>query len=319
MNEEIRYREVTPKELQVLQRDAGTVVLDVLPPDRFERCRIPGAVNACVYQVVFSELVAVAAPDKDATVVVCGAAGESGRDEAALDAAGKLERLGYADVRVLPGGVRAWVDAGLPPEGSAPETLEDFGAPSLPPDGEYPVLPEESVVRWLGRNANNEHVGSVSLADGMLRVRGGRLAGNVVVDMRSLKNENLTDPDLRAMLLAHLASDDFFWTERFPEAVFELAGDVVPDSTYAAQPNVDLRGKFSLRGMTRELVVPATVAALGSDRLAIEAHFDLDRTLWGAKYGSGRLYRFLGMHLVYDKVGIQLRLVAGAPAPKDGS
>jgi len=34
----------------------------------------------------------------------------------------------------------------------------------------------------------------------------------------------------------------------------------------------------------------------------------VDRTRWGASYGSGKLYHRLGMHLVDDHVTIEARL-----------
>ena len=42
----------------------------------------------------------------------------------------------------------------------------------------------------------------------------------------------------------------------------------------------------------------------------IESHFDIDRTRWGITYGSARFFERLGMHLVFDLISIQLRIVA---------
>jgi hypothetical protein len=64
-----------------------------------------------------------------------------------------------------------------------------------------------------------------------------------------------------------------------------------------------------MRGVTEELGFPAVVAAKG-DALALDAHFDLDRTCWNVNYGSGKLYDDLGMHLVNDDVSLQVRLIA---------
>ena len=44
----------------------------------------------------------------------------------------------------------------------------------------------------------------------------------------------------------------------------------------------------------------------------IEAHFDIDRTRWGVIYGSTRFFEHLGMHLVFDFISVQLRLVASS-------
>lgn len=39
------------------------------------------------------------------------------------------------------------------------------------------------------------------------------------------------------------------------------------------------------------------------------AHFEFNRTRWGVIYGSSRFFRHLGMHLVFDLISLQLRIV----------
>ena len=41
----------------------------------------------------------------------------------------------------------------------------------------------------------------------------------------------------------------------------------------------------------------------------MEAHFDLDRTQWNVIYGSSRFFEHLGMHMVFDQISIELRLI----------
>jgi len=57
-------------------------------------------------------------------------------------------------------------------------------------------------------------------------------------------------------------------------------------------------------------VFEAVIENLADGALAAEAHFDLDRTRWGVIYGSGRFFEHLGMHLVYDPISVQVRIVA---------
>ena len=46
-------------------------------------------------------------------------------------------------------------------------------------------------------------------------------------------------------------------------------------------------------------------SALGADGQRITGHgqFELDRTEYGSHYGSGKLFRFLGKHIVNDPRG----------------
>jgi hypothetical protein len=45
---------------------------------------------------------------------------------------------------------------------------------------------------------------------------------------------------------------------------------------------------------------------------SIKAHaaLDIDRTFWNVRYGSGKLYERLGMHLVHDLISLELFVVA---------
>ena len=58
------------------RKDAATLI-HVLPEDHFECEHLPGAVNACVYEMVFLAKVAELVPDKGSPVIVYGAGGDS--------------------------------------------------------------------------------------------------------------------------------------------------------------------------------------------------------------------------------------------------
>ena len=70
-----------------------------------------------------------------------------------------------------------------------------------------------------------------------------------------------------------------------------------------------VEGTLELRGVRAPLDFEATVSTVKGGALAVEAHFDLDRTRWGLIYGSARFFAHLGMHVVFDHVGIAMRLV----------
>src|SRR5687767_13339505 len=95
-----------PKSLQsATAQGAAPAILDVRLEDDFAAGHIPGSKNNCVFEVAFDERMAGVIPDKSAPLVVAGS--RDGSHEAPM-AAEKLERLGYADVRVLDGGLAGW-------------------------------------------------------------------------------------------------------------------------------------------------------------------------------------------------------------------
>jgi polyisoprenoid-binding protein YceI len=140
-------------------------------------------------------------------------------------------------------------------------------------------------------------------------MHGRSLTGELVVDMDAMENINLTGDELQPVLLAHLKSDDFFFTTLFPTATFIVDQGEITDTPYRTTTNCLLKGSLSLRGVTKDLDFPATISVREDGRLGLEAHFDLDRTRWNILYGSSRFFEHLGMHTVFDLISIELCLI----------
>ena len=153
---------VTTNDLKTLLTEKPeTVLIDLLSPEHFAGRHIPGARNACVFQVSFLDDLAVAAPDKQVPIVVYGA---SIRCQDAAVALEKLDRAGYEHVSFLKGGHEAWRGAGYDLEGEAPDQQDDPQTTVTLPDGQYTVDAGASQVEWAGRNPNTRHIGTVDIA-----------------------------------------------------------------------------------------------------------------------------------------------------------
>jgi len=298
---------MTPHELQTLLQSAQPpVLIHVLPAEIFAAAHLPGSQNACVYEMTFLDQVRALVPDPSASVVVYGA-GEGSLD--AVTAAVKLRAASYSYTHVQPfeGGIAAWKAAGLPLEGTGL-------LPQPPvPDGTFRIDPAQSVIRWTGRNLFNFHSGTVQLASGEIVLRQGELlSARFTIDMASIANEDLTDPAYRALLITHLSSADFFDVEHHPTAEFVAIAAEKIDVSTEGTPNYLLRGTFTLRGISHPLAFPVVIAA-SEDAQSItgQGQFELDRTAYGSHYGSGKLFRFLGKHLVNDHVHLHVKIQAG--------
>jgi polyisoprenoid-binding protein YceI len=308
MEKQAPYTEITALQLKSwVDQGLGFLLVDTLPEDHYKKQHLPGAKNACVYEVVFLQNMKNLIQSYAGPLVLYGSSSAS-RD--ALTAAEKLARTGYRDLYVLIGGLRAWLEAGYRLEGEAPEERDTWLAKGRLSDGNYQVDLEASFVGWTGRNANVGHHGMVRLKAGELSIRNGIISGTFVLDMDSIVNFNLQDEALRKILIDHLRSDDFFFVERFPEASFSVVRAQPIVHARPGSVNYEVEGKLNLRGIDGDLVFEAVIENLADGAMAAEAHFDLDRTRWGVIYGSGRFFEHLGMHLVYDPVSIQVRIVA---------
>jgi len=283
---------------------SGYILIDVLPQERYTQVHLPGAHNACVYEVTFIDQVRSISHDPEACLLLYGDSAASNEAHCAAD---KLARAGYRCLAILEGGLQTWRDAGLPLE-TAPTTHDTpQQQPQLPP-GRYAPELTASRIGWTGRNANGSHRGTLSLAGGELLVTDAEIEGHFEIDLHSIDNLDLAGNPLKEVLLKHLLSDDFLFAERYPTATFTLASaHPIPGAT-ASQPNYHLRGELSLRGLAHPFDFPATLNAATDGSWLAEAHFDLDRTRWDIVYGSNRFFAYLGKHQVFDPVSIEIVL-----------
>ena len=116
-------------------------------------------------------------------------------------------------------------------------------------------------------------------------------------------------PCWRAAWPGGAPSDDFFWADRFPTAAFTLERLTPIGGSHLTTPNYTVEGSLEMMGIGVYQQFPATLTTLPDQRLAAEAHFDIDRTRWNIIYGSSRFFDHLGMHAVFDLISVQLRLV----------
>lgn len=291
---------ITAAEVNALK--TSTTLIHVLPEEHYEREHLPGALNACVYEMAFLGKVAELVPDQAAPMIVYGAGGES-LDSAV--AAEKLLKAGYTAVSDFRGGIAEWRQNGLPLEGTGAD--DDAAAP----DGVFEVDTETSVVRWTGRNLFNHHQGTVKLAGGRIELENGALkAARFTLDMNQIVCEDLVDTAYNAMLIRHLRDDDFFAVDLFPIAEFVCERAEPLPSCTPGTPNFMLHGAMTLRGVTQSLSFPAVIAAADADHLTGQAQFELDRTQFGSQYGSGKLFAFLGKHVVNDHIHLHIKLHA---------
>jgi polyisoprenoid-binding protein YceI/rhodanese-related sulfurtransferase len=280
------------------------VLIDVLPEEFYAAVHLPGAKNACVYNVDFVTEAERIAPDKNKPVVVyCNAV----TSKAAETAGQKLINAGFTDVQHYAGGTVDWRRAGNSVEGGNPDRIAD----PQPASKTYQLIPDQSHLAWTGRGIGGSHTGTIKITAGSFQImRGSPFKASFSVDMNSIANLDIKDPAWNEILIAHLKSDDFFDVEKFPAAQLEVTAFKPVEGAKTGAANYRLAAKLTIKGITKEIEFPATVYLRDDGAISAEAHFDIDRTEWNILYGSGRFFEKLGRHLVHDLISLQISFVA---------
>ncbi len=197
------------------------------------------------------------------------------------------------------------------PSDKRAEILERMEAGEIPADVDVFILDtESSTVVWEGKRLGGGHDGTIGIKEGVFYVYDEELlAGNVFIDMEQIVVLDLQDPGLNARLKAHLESDDFFSVDTYPVAEFEITRAEVLDADHQGEYSHRVYGNMTIKGITYGIAFDATID-FAEERLTAFADFDLDRTRWDVRYGSGRFFDDLGDSAIYDDFNLKLDIVA---------
>lgn len=158
----------------------------------------------------------------------------------------------------------------------------------------------KSKIEWVGKKVTGEHSGTVSLKEGALVFKGNKLAGgNFTVDMNSINTTDLKAGQGKEKLDGHLKNDDFFGTDKYPTStlVFKTVKDK-GNNVYTITADLTIKGKTS--PVTFDIAVKGNTAS---------TKFNINRTKYDIKYGSGSFFDNLGDKAINDDFEIAANLV----------
>lgn len=162
----------------------------------------------------------------------------------------------------------------------------------------------KSTIEWIGRKVTGSHNGTIEAKQGQFTLNGGKLSGGkVVIDTTAIKILDITDPDTNAQFAGHLASDDFFNSAQYPEALFEITA-VKPGNS-----NSHIEGNLTIKGNTHPIAFDAIVNTTEST-LTLSGKITIDRTKFGMKFRSGNFFLNLGDTLIYNDFDLDINVTA---------
>jgi len=164
----------------------------------------------------------------------------------------------------------------------------------------FKIVSTQSNIDWVGKKVTGAHNGTIAVKEGEIVLNDGKLTGGkFVIDTTSIKILDITDPATNAQFFGHLASDDFFSTEKYPEATLEItsvSGD-------------DVKGNLTIKDITNPVAFYATVDVNGEVLMAF-GKLMIDRTKYGIKFRSGNFFKDLGDNLIYNDFELNVNVTA---------
>ncbi len=177
------------------------------------------------------------------------------------------------------------------------------------PEGEKKATidTKESKLEWVGEKVTGKHWGTVDIKSGDLLIDGDAIkGGTIVIDMTTINSTDI-EGEWKDKLDAHLKDEDFFGTEKNPTSTF-----VIKSAKAKKGKNGNthvITGDMTIKGITQSISFPARIT-MEDGVLKAFASFELDRTKWNIRYGSGSFFDDLGDRTVYDEFQVKFNIVA---------
>lgn len=169
----------------------------------------------------------------------------------------------------------------------------------------YNVDVAATKVTYVGKKVTGEHTGNVTAKAGTLSFQDDIITGGeIVVDMNSLTSTDITDKDYNAKYVGHMKSPDFFDTAKYPESKL-----VIKSSKKVAQ-GLEVTGDLTMIGQTKPVTFVVTDLKKTDAVVTGKSNLNLNRTLWGLKYGSSNFFKGLGDKAIKDEFTLAIDLTA---------
>lgn len=172
----------------------------------------------------------------------------------------------------------------------------------------YEIDTLNSRIEWKGykivKSDQTGHFGTINFESGDLTIHNGVLeSGKFVADMNSLTSVDLKDDAAQlAKLEGHLKSGDFFETEKYPTASYEIT-KVSKNAT--GDYNTLLDGNLTIKGITKPIQFNANVSIKdGAASIATEPK-DISREGFNVKFQMP-----VANGVVKDDVNLQILIKA---------
>ena len=166
----------------------------------------------------------------------------------------------------------------------------------------FEIVSTQSNIDWVGKKVTGAHNGTIAIKAGTIILNDGKLSGGTfIIDTASIKILDITDPGTNAQFAGHLASDDFFSIEKYPEAILEIT----------AVSGNHVEADLTIKGITHKTAFDVAMD-VHDDKLTATTKLVIDRTKYEMKFRSGNFFMNLGDTLIYNDFELNVSVTAKA-------
>ncbi|WP_196886208.1 YceI family protein [Aureivirga sp. CE67] len=160
------------------------------------------------------------------------------------------------------------------------------------------VSTSKSSLQWVGHKLTGKHEGNINLESGNLEFDNSKLVGgSFVINMESITCTDMNG-EYGDKLVGHLKNDDFFSTDKFKTASFEITEvREIKNNSY------EVTGNLIIKGISRPNTFTMNVTPTSA-----MANIKVDRTKYGIKYKSKSFFDNLGDKFIYDEFDVIVNL-----------
>ena len=169
----------------------------------------------------------------------------------------------------------------------------------------FKVNSEKSLVEWIGRKVTGAHNGTIEVKEGNFTFENENfLSGKFVINTKPITILDVKEVETNAQFASHLASDDFFNSDQYPEATFEITHTEPGDNNLYY-----VKGDLTIKGITHS--IDTALQIVRTDNVAVlDAKIVIDRTKFNIKFRTANFFANLGDTLIYNNFDLNIHLVA---------
>ena len=169
----------------------------------------------------------------------------------------------------------------------------------------FKISNTESQVNWIGKKVTGQHNGTINIENGHFTFSNDELTGgNVVIDTTSILILDVTDSATNQQFAGHLASEDFFSTDKFKTASLDITAVSKQSSSVYF-----IEGNLTIKAITHPIGFNLEVEKNEND-LKASGKIIIDRTKYDMKFRSGNFFTNLGDTLIYNEFELDVNLTA---------